>query len=296
MSFRKFVLQKVCKYIPDKPWLEFKYYSHFRKPLDLKDPKTFNEKLQWLKLYYQKESHTRMVDKCEMKAYVTEKVGPGYVVPLLGVWDSVDAIDFDALPDKFVLKTTHDCAGLVICTDKAQLDVEQAKQKLRAAMKNSYYLYYREWPYKNVVPRVIAEEYMVDESGTQLKDYKIFCFDGEPYCVAVDYDRFAGHKQRLYSLDWERMQVSRGYRDDPDVVIERPDTLEAMIGIARELSKGEPFVRIDFYSINHRPYVGEITFFPASGYVGFIPEQYDRIFGDMIVLPEKIMEKDCVIR
>lgn len=292
MSFRTFVLQRIFKYVPDKPWVKFKYYSHFRKKLNLENPKTFNEKLQWLKLYYQKESHTRMVDKCEMKAYVTEKIGPGYVVPLLGVWNSVDDIDFEKLPNQFVLKATHDCAGLVICKDKTKLDIEKTKNILRQAMKNSYYLYYREWPYKNVVPRVIAEQFMVDESGTQLKDYKIFCFDGEPYCVQVDFDRFSGHKKNLYTLDWELMEFSFNYPAHPEVEIAKPPALEKMLEMARVLSAGEPYVRVDFYSVEGKPYVGEITFFPASGYGKFVPEKYDRILGDMIKLPEKIIAKD----
>ena len=292
MSLRNFLLQKVFKYIPDKLWLHFKYFSHFKKPLDLKNPKTFNEKLQWLKLYYQKESHTAMVDKYEMKTYVTEQVGPGYVVPLLGVWDSVDEIDFDTLPEKFVLKTTHDCAGLVICTDKSALDIAAAKAKLRNAMKNSYYLYYREWPYKNVVPRVIAEEYMVDESGTQLKDYKFFCFGGEPYCVQVDFDRFQGHKKNLYSLEWELLDFSFNYPAHPEVEIAKPAAFDKMLEIAKKLSAGEPYVRVDFYCVSGQPYVGEITFFPASGYGKFVPEKYDRIFGDKIILPEKVIAKD----
>lgn len=292
MKLRQVLVQRVFKYIPDKLWVQFKYYSHFRKPLNLKNPKTFNEKLQWLKLYYQKDSHTQMVDKYGMKGYVSEKVGSEHVIPLLGVWDRVEDIDFDSLPEKFVLKTTHDCAGLVICTDKAKLDVEKAKQRLQKALNNNYYIRYREWPYKNVKPRVIAEKYMVDESGTQLKDYKIFCFDGEPYCVQVDFDRFNGHKKNLYSLDWELQEFSFNYPAHPEVRIEKPDTLEQMLEIAKVLSEGEPYVRVDFYSVEHKPYVGEITFFPASGYGKFVPEKYDRIFGDLIKLPEKIIAKD----
>lgn len=292
MKLREFMVQKVFRYVPDKLWVQYKYYSHFRKPLNLKDPKTFNEKLQWLKLYYQKSSHTQMADKYGMKAYVSEKVGSEYVIPLLGVWDRVEDIDFDVLPEQFVLKTTHDCAGLVICTDKSKLDVDKAKQKLQKALKNNYYVCYREWPYKNVKPRIIAEKYMVDESGTQLKDYKIFCFDGEPYCVQVDFDRFHGHKKNLYSLDWELQEFSFNYPAHPEIEIARPDTLEKMLEIAKVLSVGEPYVRIDFYSVDHKPYVGEITFFPASGYGKFVPEKYDRIFGDLIKLPEKIIAKD----
>lgn len=294
MSLRKFLLQKVFKYVPDKLWLEFKYYSHFKKTLNLKDPKTFNEKLQWLKLYYQEPAHTRMVDKYEMKGYVTEQVGPGFVVPLLGVWDSVDEIDFASLPEQFVLKTTHDCAGLVICTDKAKLDVEAAKEKLRKAMKNSYYLYYREWPYKNVVPRVIAEEYMVDESGTQLKDYKLHCFDGKVKVILVCQDRFGdtGMLEDFFTEDWEWIEVKRPNIPNSKIQIKKPEALEKMIEVAEKLATNEPFVRVDFYCVEGKPYVGEITFFPASGYGKFVPEKYDRIFGDKIVLPEKIIAKD----
>ena len=234
------LVQKVFRYVPDKIWLQFKYFCAFSHFCDFCNPKTFNEKLQWLKLNNRDPKHTEYVDKYLMKRYITEKFGNGYVIPLLGVWDSVEEIDFDILPEQFVLKTTHDCAGLVICKDKSNLDVETAKRTLTRAMKSDYYVRYREWPYKNVVPRIIAEAYMVDESGVELKDYKVFCFNGEPYC---------------------------------------------MLCMARQIAKDEPFVRVDFYSIHGRTYVGEITFFPASGYGKFVPEKYDRILGDMIHLP-----------
>lgn len=292
MGAREFFVQKISKHIPDRLWVEFKYFCHFHKFLNLRNPKTFNEKLQWLKLYYQQPSHTQMVDKYGMKSYVSQKVGSEYVIPLLGVWDRVEDIDFNSLPDQFVLKTTHDCAGLVICTDKSRLDVEKAKQALKKALSNNYYVRYREWPYKNVVPRIIAEQYMVDESGTQLKDYKIFCFGGKPYCVQVDFDRFHGHKKNLYSLNWELLNFSFNYPAHPEIEIAKPDTLDQMLKIAEELSCGEPYVRVDFYSVDHKPYVGEITFFPASGYGKFVPEEYDRILGDLIQLPEKIITKE----
>ncbi|MBQ3504697.1 MAG: glycosyl transferase [Oscillospiraceae bacterium] len=293
MELRAFLVQKIFKYVPDRLWVEFKYFTHFGRRCNLKTPKTFNEKLQWLKLYYHKKSHTRMVDKYEMKSYIEERIGKQYTIPLLGVWDQVDDINFDVLPDQFVLKTTHDCAGIVICTDKSLLNIESVKDTLRRAMKNNYYVRYREWPYKNVVPRIIAEQYMVDESGTQLKDYKVFCFNGEPYCVQVDFDRFFGHKKNLYSLNWRLLDFSFNYPAHPEIEIAKPGALDQMLEIAKELSAGEPFVRIDFYSVDGKPYVGEITFFPASGYGKFVPECYDRIFGDMIHLPEKRNEEEA---
>ena len=291
MDLRVFLVQKIFKYVPDRLWVEFKYFTHFRRRCNLKAPKTFNEKLQWLKLYYHKTSHTTMVDKYGMKRYVDETLGGQYTIPLLGVWDRVEDIDFESLPNQFVLKTTHDCAGIVICTDKTKLDIAGAKEILGRAMKNNYYVRYREWPYKHVVPRIIAEQYMVDESGTQLKDYKVFCFNGEPYCIQVDFDRFQGHKKNLYSLGWELLDFSFNYPAHPEIEIKKPAALGEMLEIARKLSVGEPFVRVDFYSIEGRPYVGEITFFPASGYGKFVPEEYDRFFGDMIHLPEKLDEE-----
>lgn len=287
MKLRDFIVLKLCKIIPDRLWVEFKYFSHFKKRCNLKDPKTFNEKIQWLKLYYQRDDHTRMVDKCEMKKYVTETVGEGHVVPLLGVWDRVEDVDFDALPEQFVLKTTHDCGGLVICPDKSKLDVEKAKKKLRSALKTNYYLRYREWPYKNVKPRILAEEFLSDESGTELKDYKIFNFNGEPFCIQVDFDRFNGHKKNLYTTDWQLMDLSFNYPAHPEIEIPRPVNLDEMLALSRKLAAGEPYVRVDFYSVEGKAYVGEITFFPASGYGKFDPEKYDREFGDMIELPPK---------
>lgn len=279
------LVQKVFRYVPDKIWLQFKYFCVFYHFCNFRDPKTFNEKLQWLKLNCRDPKHTEYVDKYLMKQYITEKFGEMYVIPLLGVWDSVEEIDFDSLPEQFVLKTTHDCAGLVICKDKSKLDIGAAKRTLAEAMKINYYVRYREWPYKNVVPRIIAEAYMVDESGVELKDYKVFCFNGEPQCIQVDFDRFVSHKKNLYSTEWQLLDFSFNYPAHPEITIARPENLDEMLRIAQQIAQGEPFVRVDFYSVNGRTYVGEITFFPASGYGKFLPEKYDRILGDMIHLP-----------
>ena len=278
------LVQKVFKYVPDKIWLQFKFICAFSRCCDFRNPKTFNEKLQWLKLNNRNPKHTEYVDKYLMKRYVTKKFGEEYVVPLLGVWDSVEEINFDELPDKFVLKTTHDCAGVVICKDKSSLDIGAVKRTLKRAMKNDYFVRYREWPYKNVVHRVIAEVYMVDESGIELKDYKVFCFNGEPYCIQVDFDRFKSHKKNLYSKKWELLDFSFNYPAHPEITIACPENLDEMLSIARQIAQGEPFVRVDFYSVSGKTYVGEITFFPASGYGKFVPERYDRILGDMIQL------------
>lgn len=287
MKIKDFVIYRICKLIPDRTWLELKYFLCFKKRCNLKNPQTFNEKLQWLKLYDQRDEHTVMVDKYAMKEYVTKIVGPGHVVPVLGVWERVEDIDFDLLPQSFVLKVTHDCGGLVICKDKKKLDIAAAKAKLAAALKSDYYIRYREWPYKNVRPRIFAEAYMEDESGVELKDYKVFNFNGVPCCIQVDFDRFVGHKKNIYSTEWEYMELAYNFPTYPEHQIPRPEGLEKMLEIAAALSKGESFVRTDFYVVDGHVYVGEITFFPVSGYGKFTPEEYDLQFGNRIQLPEE---------
>ena len=285
---KNLIIQGVGRLIPDRQWVQIMYLFHFHKRLNLDNPTTFNEKLQWLKLYYHRPDHTKMVDKYEMKEYVAEKLGRDAVVPVLGVWNKADDIDFDSLPDKFVLKVTHDSGGVVICKDKTKLDIDATKKRLDQALENNYYIQYREWPYKNVQPRIIAEKLLEDVSGDQIKDYKIFCFSGQPYCIQVDFDRFTGHKKNLYDTDWKLLSFSFNYPAHPEIEIEKPDTLEKMLQMARALSDGEPYVRIDFYTVNGKAYVGEITFFPASGFGKFVPEHYDKDLGDMIVLPQKL--------
>lgn len=287
MSFRKFVIEGLGRLIPDKLWIQLKYFQWFKKFPDLKNPKTFNEKLQWLKLYDRNPDHIKMVDKYEAKLILADLIGEEYIIPTYGVWNSFDEIDFDSLPDSFVLKTTHDCGGTVICKDKATFDKDAARKFLNKHLNTNYYLAYREWPYKHVKPRILAEAFMVDESGTELKDYKILNCDGEPYCIQVDFDRFVSHKKNLYDKDWNLLDFSFNYPSHPKIEIPRPDNLEEMLTLARKLAKNEAFVRTDFYSINGKTYVGEITYFPASGYGKFVPEEYDLILGNQITLPEK---------
>lgn len=272
--------------IPDPLYVRLAYFRRMKKFPNLKNPKTFNEKLQWLKLYNRNPEHTRIVDKYEAKQYIAERIGEEYIIPTLGVWNNFDEIDFDSLPEQFVLKCTHDSGGLVICRDKSELDLAAARKKIEASLKTNYYWHSREWPYKNVIPRILAEQYMIDESGTQLKDYKIFCFNGQPYCIQVDFDRFTEHKKNLYTLDWELLEFSFNYPAHPEVEIAKPPVLDKMLELARVLSAGEPYVRVDFYCIDGKPYVGEITFFPASGYGKFVPEKYDTILGEKIQLPK----------
>lgn len=274
----------VFNFLNDKLFLKFKFRVCMQKRLNLLSPLTFNEKLQWLKLYDRNPEYTCMVDKYEVRKYIAEKIGETHLIPLLGVWDSVDDIDFETLPDEFVLKCTHDSGGIVICKDKSMLDIEAAKKKLKKRQKSSFYYRTREWPYKNVKPRIIAEKYMVDESGVELKDYKLFCFNGEPKFLFVATDRQKNEtKFDFFDLDFNHLPVINGHPNSENK-IDKPEGLDKMIELSRILSKGIPHVRVDFYDINGRVYFGELTFFHYSGFVPFEPEEWDLKFGSFIDL------------
>ena len=280
-------IRNICaRIIPDIAYIKLIYYKHFGCLPNLKNPKTFNEKLQWLKLYNRKPEYTMMVDKYAVKQYVSEKLGSEYIIPTLGVWYKVDDIDIGQLPEKFVLKWNHDSGSVIICKDKNRFDVEQAKNKLRKFEKHNGYNYGREWPYKNVKPCIIAEKYMEDDETGDLADYKVHNFNGIPKVILVCRDRFkdAGLTEDFYSDKWEHLDVKRPNHPNGED-IPKPAELEEMLELSRKLSKDIPFVRTDFYTINHKVYFGEITFFPASGFERFIPESFDKEMGDWINIP-----------
>ncbi len=279
------LLEKTACWYSDELYLRLQYLFRFHKRLDLRNPKSFNEKLQWLKLNNRKSEMAKMVDKVEAKEYVAKIIGEEHIIPTLGVYNSVDEIDFEKLPNQFVLKCTHDSGGIVICNDKSKLDIEAAKAKLRRGLKVNYYYQNREWPYKQVKPRIIAEQYMVDETGWQLKDYKIFCFNGEPKFIEVDYDRYVGHKLNVYDLNWEFIDFYMTSPNDKNVMIEKPKHLDKMLNLARQLAQDEIFVRVDFYSIGDKIYFGEFTYTPGSGFIDFHPKEWDEKLGKMLQLP-----------
>ena len=266
--------------------MKWSYYLTFHKKLNLDNPQTYNEKMQWLKLNDRREEYTKMVDKYEAKEYVASIIGDEYIIPTLGVYDSFGDIDFDLLPDQFVLKCTHDSGGITICTDKKTFDYKKAKKLLTRNLKRNPFWYNREYPYKNIKPRIIAEKYMVDESGWQLKDYKVFCFNGEPQFVEVDYDRYVGHKLNVYDLNWNYIDFYMTSPNDASVEIPKPKCLNTMIELARILSRGLINVRVDFYSIGDKLYFGELTLTPGSGHIDFHPKEYDLILGEKLLLPQ----------
>ena len=279
----------LARMIPDKTFLKIKFRIKMGRKLDLKNPQTFNEKLQWLKLYDRNPLYTTLVDKQEVKKYISEKIGSEYVIPTLGVWDKPEDIDFDSLPNQFVMKCTHDSGGLVICKDKSKLDVEQVKKKMAKTLKLKYYYMHREWPYKNVKPKIFAEKYMEQkqEDGQEcLTDYKFFCFDGK---VKVMY--IANEKANPPSTDY--FDVNFNHIDlitrDKNALIPppKPEQFEKMVELAETLSKGIPCVRVDFYYVNKQIYFGEFTFYHNAGFCSLKPYKWETTLGSWIKLPEK---------
>lgn len=286
--FVKKVIEKLryhhlLDWMPDKPYLELMYWVKMDHRLDLKNPRTFNEKLQWLKLYNRRPEYTMMADKVLVRDYIAKTLGPEYLIPLLGVWDDPDEIDFDKLPDRFVLKCNHNSGlGMCICKDKSKLDIDKVRKELREGLKQNYYLTGREWPYKDIPRKILCEQYMEDGSE-ELVDYKLMCFGGEVQCSFVCSERFSSNGLRVtfFDRDWRVMPFERHYPKS-DSPIPKPQCYTKMVAFAEKLSEGMPFVRVDFYEIGGRLYFGELTFFPGGGYEEFTPEEYDGILGDQI--------------
>lgn len=275
--------------VSDKLYLKLKYRAKTQKRLDIDDPKTFNEKLQWLKLYDRKPEYSVMVDKYRVREYISEQIGSEYLIPMIGAWDSPDEIDFEALPERFALKCNHNSGlGMCICTDKSKLDIATVQKGLDNGLSQNYFLTGREWPYKDVPRKIVAEQFLESDVGG-LTDYKIHCFNGVPKFILVCRDRFAqsGLTEDFYTVDWERMEIKRPGIPNAAVSVSKPEKLDEMLKLAKKLSKGIPFLRIDFYFVNGKIYFSELTFFPASGFEGFEPPEWDRIFGEWLVLPEK---------
>lgn len=273
--------------MPDDEYLKRMFRAEFGYTPDFDNPVTLNEKLQWLKLYNRKPIYTRLVDKYEAKGIVTGIIGEEYIIPTLGVWDRFDDIDFDKLPNQFVLKCTHDSGGLVICRNKSKLDIEKARKKINKSLKTNYYFRGREWPYKNVKPRIIAEEYMTDAPDTdELTDYKFYCFNGYVDCVLVCYDRASGDtKFYFFDKDWKLKRYNKRGKDAPEgFSLPKPPEMDKMFSIAATLSKGIPFLRVDLYNSRGHIYFGELTLYPASGYDVNRLRETDEYFGKLVDL------------
>lgn len=284
-------VEKITRFIPDEPYLKIVYRLRLGKKLNLDNPQTFNEKLQWLKLHDRNPIYTIMVDKYEAKKYVANIIGEEYIIPTLGVWNHFDEIDFDKLPNQFVLKCTHDSGGLVIVRDKKTLDKKAAKKKIEKSLKRNFYWKGREWPYKNVEPRIIAEKYMhnsscsISGSQSDINDYKIFTFNGIAKALFVATDRYGNEETKFdfFDIDFNHLPFTNGH-PNADVMPEKPATFDTMIKLAEKLSVGVPQMRVDFYEVDGKTYFGELTLSHYSGLMPFVPDEWDKKFGEWINL------------
>lgn len=264
-----------------------RYLRKMHRWIDFDNPKTFTEKLQWLKVYDHNELYPLIVDKHEVKAYVEEKIGKGHVIPTLKLYDHPDEIDWAELPQRFVLKCTHDSGGVAVCHDKGSFDKAHAMRRLRRHYRRNYYTHSREWPYKMIRPRIIAEQYMEDKQGDgELKDFKFFCFDGKPKMLFVASNRMGKGETRFdfFDMEFNHLDIINGHPNSP-VPIEKPATFEQMKGIAAKLSEGLPHVRVDLYEIEGKIYFGELTLYHYSGMVPFKPAIWDETMGSWLKLP-----------
>lgn len=283
------VLHRIAPYIKDDElYVKMDYFFAFHKKLDLKNPKTFNEKLQWLKLNNRHIEYSELVDKYTAKQYVARIVGDDYIIPTLGIYESFDEIDFDNLPRQFVMKCTHDSGGVVVCKEKNKLDLSQASKKINNGLRKNCFWATREYPYKSVKPRIIIEQYLEDESGYELKDYKFFCFNGEPKFLFVATDRGLEKEETkfdFFDLEWNHLPFTNGHPNSKQKIC-KPQNFAVMIELSRKLSQGFPHVRVDLYNVNGRIYFGELTFFHWSGLTPFVPEEWDYRFGEFLHLPK----------
>ncbi|MDE7341037.1 MAG: glycosyl transferase [Lachnospiraceae bacterium] len=293
-----YMLMSLLRFIPDRIYLKILYGIKVGKKLNLHNPQTFSEKIQWLKLYDRNPEYTILVDKYEVKKYVADKIGEKYIIPTLGVWNKFEDIDFDLLPDQFVLKCTHDSGGLVICKDKSKLDIKKIRKKMTRSLRNNYYYIFREWPYKNVKPKIIAEKYMAERGKIVPEDYKVYCMNGMPRYIVVFHNRFSKNGQlseTVYDTNWIPQNFSlNGHFSISNIVQPRPECLDELLNICTILCQGISQVRIDFYIIENNIFFGEITLYAASGLQKMIPADMDRIIGEMVQIPIKDSKKTLV--
>lgn len=270
----------------DKKYIEHRFNAEMGRELHLEDPITMNEKLQWLKLYDRQPRYVQLVDKYLVRSYIADQIGDQYLIPLLGVWDNPDEIDFSLLPSKFVLKCNHNSGlGMCICKDKSKLNIQKVKAGLRKGLEQDYYLTGREWPYKGVKRKIIAEKYMTDsEDVDYFTDYKFYCFDGYVDSVMVCLERNTGNpKFYFFDKEWNLRRYNKMGKEAPnDFTISKPQNIDEMFDLAAHLSKGIPFVRVDLYNSNGKVYFGEMTFFPDSGFDSNRLPETDQYFGDLI--------------
>lgn len=281
------VLHRIAPLIKnDETYLHWYYYFGMGKFPDLKNPKSFNEKLQWLKMHDHNPAYTQMVDKLAVKDYISKKIGDEYVVPLIGAWDKFEDIDFDKLPETFVLKCTHDSGGLVICKDKSKLDIAKARKKINHCLRKDYYIGTREWPYRDVQKKIIAEQLLTEPGQPAPRDYKILCFNSKPKLIELHQNRFTNRQtQDFYDTSWKKTSISQGgWNGVSKTDAPRPGNLDQMLSLSETLAEGTACMRVDWYDINGKLYFGEITFYDGSGIDAFDDYNDDLMMGSWIDL------------
>lgn len=276
-------------FVSDELHVRILFRAFFGYKLDLSNPKTFNEKLQWLKLYDRNREYTVMADKLASKAWASSRIGPQFVVPALASWGSAEEISLDDLPDQFVLKTNHDSGGVIVCRDKASFDLSAAKRVLSKNLSRNYYWYGREWPYKDIKPTVFAERYLPTGEDGDLPDFKVLCFDGIPRFIELHRGRASHHTQDWYDCDWNLLDMNQEYAEQSGRSYPKPDCLGEMLRLSGILSSGVPHLRVDWFVVHGRLYLGELTFFDGSGLTSFDDPSNDLLIGNYIRLPEKAM-------
>lgn len=283
----KMELRLFGRLLSDKAYLQKTYRLRTGHKLDLKQPKTYTEKIQWIKLYDRRPIYTLMQDKYAVREYIANTIGSEYLIPLIGVWKDANDIDFESLPNQFVLKCNHDCASVVICRDKRTLDIEQARKKLNMCLQKNYYDPGREWAYKDIKPLIIAEKYMSNGNEKTLTDYKFFCFYGKAKMLYVGTGEPHTDQQRIdfFDIDFNHLPIQRGSIPNADKTINKPKGFDALIPLVEKLAQNIPFIRVDFYLIEGRPYFGEVAFYPSSGFAEFSPHEWEERVGEWIILP-----------
>lgn len=285
----------ICKYdnnrfaplISDKLYLKCLFKKHMNTKLNLSSPKTFSEKLQWLKLYDRKPEYAVMADKAAVKQYVANKIGSDFIIPTIGIFNSVEEIPFDKLPENYVIKCTHDSGSTFICKKDSKPDINQIKKSLSEKINTNFFWFGREWSYKNIKPQIIIEEFIPDENGNCPVDYKFFCFDGKMEIFKIDYNRFTNRAANYYDKNCNFLEIGKIHSTpDPSIKLELPDNFKEMVEITEKLSEGIPFLRVDLYSVNNHIYFGELTFYPSSGIEPFLGDG-DIIMGNLLNLPKK---------
>lgn len=293
-NFRKIIsylwhLKFVQFLVSDKFYIKLQYKNFTGKKLNFDNVSSFNEKIQWLKLYDRRPDYSMMVDKYKVRGYISNIIGKEHLIPLLGVYNNFEEIDFEALPNQFVLKPNHTSGDVYICKDKSKIDYDNLQREIKQWLKKNYYLVHREWPYKNIKPKIICEKYMVDKTKGELKDYKLMCFNGDVKCTFVCSNRNSstGLNIDIYDFDWNLMPFERPSHPNSGTLIDSPKSYKKMVEYAELLSKDIPFLRVDFYEINGELYFSELTFYPGSGLEGFKPDLYNDLLGSWITLPYK---------